>query len=72
MTEATEITQKIIETRWYNSPKGYVYQVNIRETGIFEIIEPAPAGVHIESDLLWMHAYYPEVMNDLIDCPIER
>jgi hypothetical protein len=63
---------KILETRWYNSPKGYVYQVNIRLGGHFEIIEPDPIGTHFESDILWMHAYYPEIMNDLIDCPIEK
>jgi hypothetical protein len=59
----------LIETRFYNSPKGHTYQVNFYPNHHFEIIDPVE-GVHHESDLFWMNFYYPEVVNDLIDDPL--
>ena len=60
--------ERLIETRFYNSPRGHTYQVNFYVGGRFEIIDPID-GVHSEHDPFWMHYYHPEVMNDIIDEP---
>jgi hypothetical protein len=63
------MNDRLIETRFYNSPKGHTYQVNFYLGLIFEIIDPVE-GTHVEHDTNWMHYYYPEVMNDVIDEPL--
>jgi hypothetical protein len=63
------MNNQLIETRFYNSPKGHTYQVNFYPRNHFEIIDPVD-GTHNESDLHWMNYYHPEVMNDLVTEPL--
>lgn len=71
-------TQKILETRFYQSQKSeLIYQVNFvkveyEDGGNFDMVEiKEPRGEWAETYREWIDKYYPEVHQDIIDDPVE-
>ena len=62
--------EKIIEVRWYNGKDG-IYQVNFSKTEVEIIGKDGAHNEHLDITSHFLNAYYPEMVNDVIDDSIQ-